>query len=704
MTLNRAEKVTPRYRFDPCALEDLAVEHDVLESTVVKECHRTMARRPQTSGPTTKMVPWFLLSYGRRDDVGGALVTRFYKSLVNAVAQKAAIQTQIRPEKIGFFDQSMETGTHWPNGVSETLASCRTLVCLISRSYIESQYCGKELQIFTARLESSGNQRSPLILPIAWDSFAWSHGTLPEALSNIYFPVDGPGQAYEEEGLVGLVRRGQHEKFVRRFAEHLVSVAEEFPLPSSAQIQPFDMVPSVFHSEAFKPVNGRRPRVESEIPPPAAATNPREGLATDVDHEERFLRFLRSSFRPHGEFLRRQIGEPVFFLAVHPLRWEPTYCGLPNDLSEANAREIHQRCETLRQDLADRDILAPWEILDRVAKSFLADVRLSPPDLMRGAISILLSDAGLPLGYEGDSEGKQQPHTAFRLEHGTWRTPGWFQDALDLAGTFRFSGSAFRERRKDRDEEDFCDLLPHPSHPGRVLALRVRNYMRRTGLLRDRFQILLAEYLLFKTQHADGKIETDIEPSQLDHLFLPLRSNGQWRTAACWFSADNEAAAKGISSEIQEQLGARCSQTYWEGFSTTLHAGLRSLPAEERGANALYGALSVLWWGFNFWFYRGDEIVLSIMTSYPDMKHIVAQVKEHRPPTRTGEFFTVRRHSHGEATLIINLSAIPGGRGPKVVAALAVEVVEIYVRLFDLEEHEKAEVAEQLALRILQAI
>src|SRR4051794_348541 len=350
-----------------------------------------MARRPQTPSPTTKMPPWFLLSYGRRDDLGESLVTHFYEALVNAVAQKAGIQSQIKPEKIGFFDKSMEIGTHWHNGISEALASCRTLVCLISRSYIESEYCGKEFQIFTARLESFSTQQSPLILPIAWDSFAWFRDPPPEVLSKILIPADGYGKAYEKEGLGELVRRGKHQSFARRFAEHLVSVAEKFPLPPSAQIQPLAEVPSAFHSGVAEPVKERGPRVESEIAPSAVEANPREGLVADVDHEERFLRFLRGSFRPHGEFLRKQIGEPIFFLAVHPLRWEPMYCGLPNTLSEANASEIHQRCETLRQALPDRDALDPWEILDRVAKSFLADVRLSPPDLMSGAISILLS-------------------------------------------------------------------------------------------------------------------------------------------------------------------------------------------------------------------------------------------------------------------------------------------------------------------------
>src|SRR4051812_28467296 len=88
-------------------------------------------------------------------------------------------------------------------------------------------------------------------------------------------------------------------------------------------------------------------------------------------NEKNFLSILRNSLRPYGRYLSRQIGAPVFFLTIHPSRWEPIYCGLPDRSSEESAQQIRRKYEKLlRNDFQAYDNLAPWEILDRVAHSF----------------------------------------------------------------------------------------------------------------------------------------------------------------------------------------------------------------------------------------------------------------------------------------------------------------------------------------------
>jgi hypothetical protein len=430
--------------------------------------------------------------------------------------------------------------------------------------------------------------------------------------------------------------------------------------------------------------------------------------------EGKNLLFLRDSLGAQRRFLSQKVGEPVFFLAIHPSQWKPMYCGLPDCSSAASAHQIRERYEVLLQDFEDCDNLAPWEILDEVAKSFLVDIRHSTEEIVKGAVWLLLSDASLYMGYAKNRYGAMRPHTGFRREDGTDRTPGWFQTALDLAGEFRFSAPAFNTWYKKRGEDQFCELLYDPSDPGRVCALKVRNYMRRDGLLPDRFPILLAEYLLFKAQHSSTSgnyLDLDVEPSKLNHFFIPLRSCGQWRTTACWLSSgDSKGSNCAISSDTHEFMNKLFSQLYLEGFSATLMAELSTSREPERGASALYKALSVLWWGYKFWFYRNEKVIYYV-TVEPgehdiknDLKHTVAKNPVRPLTPKANKLFLCVEPCRDGCTIIIDLQFIPGDRGRDVVKKLAVEVVEIFVTLFDLNDQEQVEISEQLAMRILLAV
>jgi len=207
------------------------------------------------------MAPWFFLSYGRRDDIGGSYVSFFWEKLADVVAQKAGLPSEVPKEQVGFLDKSStEPGDDWGAEIESALRTCRTLVCLVSPSYLGSEYCGKEFQAFRERLEEQGGA-PPLILPILWDRPEKVLRSLPPALAKLQFPHEVFGQTYAQEGLGYLMRLREHTKFVQKFAERLVSVAEEHPLPEADRIRDLKSVSNAFCGEEAHHLQAPRPKV-----------------------------------------------------------------------------------------------------------------------------------------------------------------------------------------------------------------------------------------------------------------------------------------------------------------------------------------------------------------------------------------------------------------------------------------------------------
>ncbi len=589
---------------------------------------------------------------------------------------KSSLEVHLRAlERQGLLstwsDCKIRAGNELDREIQKQLELSDVFLLLISSDYIGSEYCwGVEFE----RAMERHRIGSAIVIPIIVRPCAWKQTSLGQLMA---LPKDGhPVTSWESQdeawsSVVEGLRRACSDQLNRQSPGILAR--KELPAPVSA-------------------VQGTR----SEV------------LGIGRDNEDGALRFLRNAMLSHGRYLREKIGEPVFFLTLHPSRLEPMYCGLPTSPSEKAAGRIRHKSRILLETFCNSRSSEPWEILDKVAREFLPDIKASAREIMDGAIAILLSDTGLRMGYENQTS--TQP-SAFLSDHRISRTPGWFQDALDLAGTSRFSEAAFDARRKQRDEEGFCDFITHPSDPDRILGLRVRNYVRRSGLLRDRFLILLAEYLLFRTQCvlADNReAGRDVAPSGLNHFFLPLKSNGQWRTAACWLSTGEGASGNdgirrrrpGPSADTQESMNARCAQTHLEGFTTTLMAELRGGGADEK---ALYRALCVLWWGHAFWFFREGRAVLQVETSEREGKHFYVRDPQGVPPPQ-GSFFRVQREDDGFATLTIDLRALPGDHSRRAATALSVDVAVVSVRLFELDDADEHEVSEQLAERIIRAI
>jgi FxsC-like protein len=230
---------------------------------------------------------WFFLSYARRNDLSYGrtgdnkdrqLIQRFYQDLVSEIISRGPASIPRTKTEVGFYDQArIETGDKWDETLAKALRTSRVLVCLYSRGYFESEYCGKEFQVFQSRVRDYSITRNathlPLIIPVLWhrpDKFP----SLPACTFDIQYVHDEFGSVYAVEGLEYIMRlqkcKDDYTKFLMRFTDKLIAVAEEHTMPALAKCPPLKNIQSAFHastpiSQAVVMPNGAQDEVDDEI-------------------------------------------------------------------------------------------------------------------------------------------------------------------------------------------------------------------------------------------------------------------------------------------------------------------------------------------------------------------------------------------------------------------------------------------------------
>jgi len=204
-------------------------------------------------------VPWFFLSYSRVDSEGTPYVSKFYKDLVNEVRRLAALRGA-KDSDVGFFDASaIKTGSSWREQLSNTLNTCRVLVCLYSQGYFNSEYCGREFHLFRSRIDDyigvspEHTPRPQLILPILWDPPDWLPAPLPYAVSEIQYSDAELGESYAREGLYVLIKSfkfdSDYQEFLVKFARRIVQAGRADVLRPLSRFPDISEVPNALQEK-----------------------------------------------------------------------------------------------------------------------------------------------------------------------------------------------------------------------------------------------------------------------------------------------------------------------------------------------------------------------------------------------------------------------------------------------------------------------
>lgn len=220
----------------------------------------------------------FFLSYARRDAKGTDKLKYFYERLALEVARAAAVPSDVDENEVGFFDgETLEPGDDWPQVLAGALQSCKVLVCLYSKSYFKSRYCGQEFEIFRSRVANyvpSPDQTEPprLIIPVLWDPPS-RLPPLPDAVSNLNYTHAAFGEEYAERGLYNLLKLNKMPEFencVTELANRIVDEAARHELPQLAKLRTLRNVPSAFHEFLPNtPDAGLDDLTEGDVPPTA---------------------------------------------------------------------------------------------------------------------------------------------------------------------------------------------------------------------------------------------------------------------------------------------------------------------------------------------------------------------------------------------------------------------------------------------------
>lgn len=221
--------------------------------------------------------PWYFLSYARLDAANdpNKYISRFYEDLDNSIRKRKAI----KQGEAGFFDRKgLQTGGNWPAALVDALSTCRTLICMYSPAYFDSDYCGREWHVFNSRSTKTADdveapvQTPSLILPVMFlppDDL----DSIPVVLQDIQYADGDYPDDYLENGLLYLMKRDSKREAYDDFLDTLVKKivkATDDDQPALPELTPrpnIKLIMSAFHQQPEAP-----PVVDESKPKPVPAT------------------------------------------------------------------------------------------------------------------------------------------------------------------------------------------------------------------------------------------------------------------------------------------------------------------------------------------------------------------------------------------------------------------------------------------------
>ncbi|HKU73553.1 MAG TPA: FxsC protein [Pyrinomonadaceae bacterium] len=197
----------------------------------------------------------FFFSYKRVSDT--SYQKQFFNDLSNEI--RALREVSDAKEAVGFFDQrGIEQGEEWEPSLAIALQESKVLVCAYSTKYFESEYCGKEWQVFKLRRdeyrrlkEEAGEPNVALpavIKPVLWMELP---ADLDPKFKKTQFMWGDPNEIQNQKGLRYVLQfknkyENEYKEYINRLAEEIISVGKHHQLPKLPNLPNLGQVSSAF--------------------------------------------------------------------------------------------------------------------------------------------------------------------------------------------------------------------------------------------------------------------------------------------------------------------------------------------------------------------------------------------------------------------------------------------------------------------------
>lgn len=196
------------------------------------------------------------LSHSSKDrNSGSDHMRKFVNRVRDVVCSKAGIEN---PDRAVFFDESsIRMGDEWNPALMVAVRTSRMMVCLVSPRFLNSHWCGREVEVFHRRHVRLESEQEPadatgFVFPLIWEVDV-RRTSWPQKLSKFQFREAGIPDDYLVDGLAPLIRKRKWVKVeevidivVKRIAEKLAGPGR---LPEEAHFDDFDSIANGFDDE-----------------------------------------------------------------------------------------------------------------------------------------------------------------------------------------------------------------------------------------------------------------------------------------------------------------------------------------------------------------------------------------------------------------------------------------------------------------------
>jgi FxsC-like protein len=211
---------------------------------------------------------YFFFSYAHANE--DSYVKQFFDELSQQIRDQVGLKAD---ETVGFFDRpALELGAEWTEELDQALQDCPVMVSLYSPAYFNSEYCGKEWEVFrrrrelhTTRARAAGEQNAkhpPVIKPVIWIPLRPDQ-SVPEAAGGAQYFMGSPNADHNKEGLRKMRKQyATYETNYDLFVENLkneILDAQNVGLPALPDFQGVNTIDSAFHPGAHAPAKPSRP-------------------------------------------------------------------------------------------------------------------------------------------------------------------------------------------------------------------------------------------------------------------------------------------------------------------------------------------------------------------------------------------------------------------------------------------------------------